>query len=47
MDAIIFGGSIDAMCKEVQNAMQKEFEMLMLGELSFFLDLHISQLEKG
>jgi hypothetical protein len=27
--------------------MQREFEMSMLGELSFFLGLHISQTNKG
>jgi hypothetical protein len=27
--------------------MQKEFEMYMLGELSFFLGLQISQYDKG
>jgi hypothetical protein len=35
------------MCQEFAIEMQKEFEMFMLGELSFFLGLQISQFDKG
>jgi hypothetical protein len=47
VDDIIFGGSINKMCQEFAKEMQKEFEMSMLGELSFFLGLQISQSDKG
>jgi hypothetical protein len=47
VDDIIFGGNMNKMCQEFAIEMQKEFEMSMLGELSFFLGLHISQFDKG
>jgi hypothetical protein len=47
VDDIIFGGSMNKMCQEFAIEMQKEFEMSMLGELSFFLGLQISQFDKG
>jgi hypothetical protein len=47
VDDIIFGGSMKEMCQEFAIEMKKEFEMSMLGELSFFLGLQISQSEKG
>jgi hypothetical protein len=34
-------------CQEFSIEMKKEFEMSMLGELSFFLGLQISQYDKG
>jgi hypothetical protein len=39
VDDIIFVGSINKVCQEFAKEMQKEFEMSMLGELSFFLGL--------
>ena len=47
VDQIIFGGSMKEMFQEFAIEMQKEFEMSMLGELSFFLGLQISQSNKG
>ena len=47
VDDIIFGGSNDEMCKNCAKSMQSEFEMSMIGELSFFLGLQVSQLDKG
>jgi hypothetical protein len=35
------------MCQEFAIEMQKEFEISIVGELSFFLGLQISQDEKG
>lgn len=42
VDDIIFGGN-DSSCKEFAKEMQKEFEMSMIGELSFFLGLQVIQ----
>lgn len=47
VDDIIFGGNKDTLCKEFVDQMQSEFEMSMLGELSYFLGLQISQQDKG
>jgi hypothetical protein len=47
IDDFIFGGIMKEMCQEFAIEMQKEFEMSMLGELSFFLGLQISQYGKG
>jgi hypothetical protein len=46
VDDIIFGGNINKMCQEFAIEMKKEFEMSMLGELTFFFGLHISKFEK-
>jgi len=37
----------DGLCKEFVAAMQGEFEMLMMGELSFFLGLQVKQTKDG
>ena len=47
VDDIIFGGSKDEMCKDFANQMQIEFEMSMIGELSYFLGLQVNQLKNG
>jgi len=47
VDDIIFGGSKDEMCKDFANQMQTEFEMSMIGELSYFLGLQVNQLKNG
>lgn len=47
VDEIMFGGRHDKMCQEFSQDMHKDFEMLVLGEIYFFLRLHISQLNKG
>lgn len=42
VDDINFWGNNDKMFQDFLSNMQKEFEMSMLGELSFFLGLQIS-----
>jgi hypothetical protein len=39
VDDITFGSNIELMSKTFASAMQQEFEMFILGELSFFLGL--------
>lgn len=46
VDDIIFGGNDDLSMK-FSGDMHKEFEMSMIGEMKFFLGLHISQTGKG
>jgi len=47
VDDIIFGSTDDTLCKEFSKQMEDEFEMSMMGELSFFLGLQVRQEEKG
>jgi hypothetical protein len=47
VDDIIFGINFDRMIQKFAEEMQKYFEMSMLGELSFFLGLQITQTNKG
>ena len=47
MDDIIFGSNDDRLSKKFSTKMQSEFEMSLLGELTYFLGLQISQQEKG
>lgn len=47
VDDIIFGSSNDAYVLWFTNVMQAEFEMSMIGELSFFLGLQITQTTEG
>jgi hypothetical protein len=47
VDDIIFGSNIELMSNKFATAMKKEFEMSILGELSFFLGLQIHQLGRG
>ena len=42
---IIFESDDDIMSQKFSKDMQSEFEISLLGELTFFLDLHISQLD--
>ncbi|WVZ64300.1 hypothetical protein U9M48_013840 [Paspalum notatum var. saurae] len=46
VDDIIFGSTNDELCKEFGNMMEKEFEMSMIGELTFFLGFQIKQLKE-
>jgi hypothetical protein len=41
IDDIIFGSTNQEYCDEFGKMMTKEFEMSMIGELSFFLGLQI------
>jgi hypothetical protein len=45
VDDIIFGSNDDRMSQKFAKDMHNEFEMSLLGELSFFLGLHICQLD--
>jgi hypothetical protein len=47
VDDIIFGSNDDKISQKFVEEMQEEFEMSMLGELSFFLGLQITQTSKG
>ena len=39
VDDIVFGATINAQAIEFSKEMKKEFEMSMMGELTFFLGL--------
>jgi len=47
VDDIIFGSNNNSMCEEFVAAMQGEFEMSMMGELTYFLGLQVKQLKHG
>jgi len=47
VDHIIFGATQDSLCEEFVAAMKGEFEMSMMGELSFFLSWIAGQANKG
>ena len=39
VDDIMFGATNDSLCKEFSEIMWKEFEMSMIGDLTFFFEL--------
>ena len=43
VDDIIFGATNEKLCEEFSKTMQGEFEMSMMGELTFFLGLQNKQ----
>ncbi|GKF02853.1 retrovirus-related pol polyprotein from transposon TNT 1-94, partial [Tanacetum coccineum] len=45
VDDIIFGSACQDMCDEFAKIMHDEFEMSMMGELNFFLELQIKQMD--
>ena len=47
VDDIIFGSTNQDFCEEFGKMMANEFEMSMIGELSYFLGLPIKQLKNG
>jgi hypothetical protein len=47
VDDIIFGSTNKDFCEEFGKMMASEFEMSMIGELSYFLGLQIKQLNNG
>ena len=47
VDDIIFGSDDDSLSQQFTTDMQKEFEISLLGELTFFLGLQISQRTEG
>src|SRR5262249_27923871 len=47
VDDIIFGSTKESLCQEFAENMQAEFEMSMMGELTFFLGFQIKQTKEG
>jgi hypothetical protein len=47
VDDIIFGATLDSLADELSEEMKQEFEMSMIGELNYFLGLHVKQTTKG
>jgi hypothetical protein len=47
VDDIIFRSTCQELCVDFSKIMHDEFEMSMMGELNFFLELQIKQLEDG
>ena len=47
VDDIVFGATINARAIEFSEEMKKEFEMGMVGELTFFLGLQVKQRKEG
>ena len=47
VDDILFGATNDFLCKEFSDVMSSEFQMSMMGELTFFLGLQIQQSKNG
>ena len=47
MDDIIFRSTNQDFCEEFGKMMANEFEMSMIGELSYFLGIQIKQLKNG
>jgi hypothetical protein len=46
VDDIIFGGSSHTLVSSFQEMMEKEFQMSMMGELTFFLGIQVKQMKK-
>ena len=46
VDDIIFGRDLQIMSVNLASDMKKDFEMSLLGELTFFLGLQVSQSDK-
>ena len=47
VDDIIFGATNQSLCEHFAKEMQSEFEMSMMGELTFFLSLQVKQSKDG
>ena len=47
VDDIIFCATNVSLCEEFAKSMHSEFEIIMMGELNFFLGLQIKQLKEG
>lgn len=43
VDDIIFGATNATLCEEFANLVKKDYEMSMMGELSFFLGFNLSK----
>jgi hypothetical protein len=47
VDDIIFGGSSHTLVFRFQKMMESEFQMSMMGELTFFLGIQVKQTKQG
>jgi hypothetical protein len=47
VDDIIFGGSSNTLVSRFQEMMENEFQMSMMGELTFFLGIQVKQMKQG
>ena len=47
MDDIVFGSTSESIVKTFVEQMKNEFEISMVGELTFFLGLQVKQMEEG
>jgi hypothetical protein len=47
MNDIIFGGSSHTLVSKFQKMMESEFQMSMMGELTFFLGIQVKQTKEG
>jgi hypothetical protein len=47
VDDIIFGGSSHTLMSRFQEMMDSEFQMSMMGELTFFLGIKVKQIKQG
>jgi hypothetical protein len=47
VDDIIFGGSSHALVSRFQKMMESEFQMSIMGELTFFLGIQVKQIKQG
>jgi hypothetical protein len=46
VDDIIFGGSSHTLVSRFQEMMESEFQMSMMGELTFFLGIQLKQMKQ-
>jgi len=46
VDDIVFRGMSNTMVQHFVHQMQSEFEMILLGELTYFLGLQVKQMEE-
>lgn len=47
VDENVFGSTLDSLSHEFAYEMKFEFEMSIIGELSFFLGIQVKQTENG
>jgi hypothetical protein len=47
MDDIIFGGSSHTLVSRFQEMIESEFQMSMMGELTFFFGIQVKQTRQG
>jgi hypothetical protein len=47
VDDIIFGGSSHVLVSKFQEMMEKEYQMSMMGELTFFIGTQVKQTKQG